>query len=102
MGTSGTTPSNNSYGLDLNNGGWAFIAVLICIIFVLIVITLIIYFKSNKKINELKKLLTIEITADEYNLLVKYRKLHSRDKATINNTLLCLNTKPTDDLNKEE
>lgn len=84
-------PSNTTANqLDLNNGGWTFIAILIGIILILIIIILIIHFKNKTTISKLREFSKNEITDEERDLLLKYRQLNIRDKNVINDTLLSL------------
>lgn len=91
MITGSNKPTNSNWNqINLNNGGWVIIAILICIIVILIAVTLIIYFKSRKTIAKLQEFSQNEISDEERDLLLQYRKLDIRDKNVIINTISTL------------
>lgn len=106
MGQSGNRPSNTTYnGIDLNNGGWIIIGILIALLIIAVVIAIIIWVKDTKIINALREFQKqSEVSAEERDLLIEYRKLNSRDKNVIISTVSSLNenNQPTDNPSKEQ
>lgn len=91
MVTGSNKPTNTNWNqIDLNNGGWIIIAILICIIVILIAITLFIYLKSQRKINELQMLADNNTSDEEQKLLTQYRKLNTHDKNIVIDTISTL------------
>lgn len=92
MITGSSTPSNvNTNELDLNNGGWILIAILICIIVIMTIIICVMGYKRQRRIETLQELLLKNIfTEEDKELLSKYHSLNDRDKMIIRETLEAL------------
>lgn len=91
MGHDNGIPSNtNTNEIDLNNGGWILIAILICIIVALVVIIIIQYCLANKKYMKLNELYKKDLNDKEKELLFKYRKLNNTEQTIVDNTLKTL------------
>lgn len=89
-------PSGYGGGLDLNNGGWAFIVALLVIIFILlfVIIFLVVKIEANKM--EYKKSNQTDLTEEEKQTITELRKLTAQEKQIINDTIKAFNK------NKEE
>lgn len=70
---------------------WILIAILIFLIIVLFVIIIYSNLIKNKKIKKLEKFNEQNLSEEEYELLIKYRKLNITDKAIIDDTVNTLN-----------
>ena len=98
-----TDPNNvpSGYGgLDLNNGGWAIIGVLLVIILILIFVIVYFVFKLDKyKGKEETKNIELnntDLSEEEKQTITEYRKLSHQDKKIINDTIKTFN-KPKDE-----
>lgn len=91
MITGDNQPGNiNTNEIDLNNGGWVIIAILICIIVLLLIVLFIHSYRLYGKIAKLQNEFQKDITNDETEFLLAYRTLDSRDKTIIQNTIKTL------------
>lgn len=92
-------PNNiNTNEIDLNNGGWIVIGILIAIIAILMIKDIVVHYKQAKKFSDLNTLASNGLNEDETNLIIKYRKLDSRDKTVIKDTLSSLCKEKEDNL----
>ncbi len=97
MQTGDSKPGNiNTNELDLNNGGWIVIGILIGIIVILSIILLVRYFITTSKIDKLQSLFKNEISNKEMKMILTYRELNDEDKSIINDTLKSLSKHHTD------
>ncbi len=79
--TGDNIPGNtNTHEIDLNNGGWIVIAILILIIIALTVILIVMYNKMNVKINLLQKHKDNKLTNEELQILTQFAKLNNNSK----------------------
>ncbi len=80
--------------LDLNNGGWILIGILIALVAIFIITTIYFGYKASayKSIAETKNNST-DISETEMNVIEKYRNLTDNDKAAINQMLNSLDNK---------
>lgn len=96
-------PGNiNTPKVDLNNGGWILIAILIALLIITFFIAVYINYKNQKKINKLKEYIRKDISEKEYDLILKYRILNNNDKTVIDDTLKSLNKNHNDNYNPTE
>lgn len=93
-----TNPDNvaDGYGsLDLNNGGWIIIGILILIIVVLMFAILYLYLKADKyktKENaENDRSINAELSEEERQIITEFRKLTDQEKQIINDTIKTFN-----------
>ena len=93
-----TDPDNtpSGYGsLDLNNGGWIIIGILIFIIVVLMFAILYLYLKADKyktKENaENVRLNNAELSEEERQIITEFRKLTDQEKQILNDTIKTFN-----------
>ena len=79
-----------SYEVDLNNGGWTVIIILICLVLALVIILFVTYHMYHSKMDSLKKLMKNELSENEMRIILTYRKLNDNNKAIITGTLKTL------------
>lgn len=90
----GVPGNNNTNELNLNNGGWVIIGILIAVIVILTVVLCIISYKKQCKIDNLRHYLNKRFTEEELTLIQNYRNLNPQEKADIQNTLKTLSDNP--------
>ena len=89
--TEGNQPSNiPAYEVDLNNGGWTIIIILISIVIALTIILCVKCSLLQNKINSLKKLLKNELNNKEIKMVITYRELNNDNKTVIDNAFKTL------------
>ena len=92
MQSGNNQPSNtNTNELDLNNGGWYVIAILIGIIIVLVGVMIYKTTKAHKT-----EILPPDTKQEDKQLLTEYHKLNDQEKQLVNDTIKTLN-KPKDE-----
>ena len=82
---------------------WLMFWIAVAIFVIMLAIVLYVYFSNRKTINNLKEIAKNDLTDEERDLIVRYRKLDNRDKAVIYETLSTLKEHhPQDDLPTKE
>lgn len=90
-------PGNVNTGeVDLNNGGWIVIAVLIAIIVALCIILAIKHYLAEKKYKKLNEFYNQDLSDKEKELIYKFRKLNSTEQTIVEDTLKTLTKNKTD------
>lgn len=98
--TGDNIPGNVSTGVDLNNGGWILIGILIALLLIVSFITIYINFKSKEKIHKLNEFIKTKLSEEEQKLINNFRKLNPQGKAFINDTCKTLTNNQT--INKND